>query len=407
MRANADGEGTRMANFGEPEEKNLTVVRDTVPVVTEAKEVAVPEPQTPALPSRDPYAGASVQPFDERACGILTAKIPDADIDILPTGELYVSQVRYRRILNDAFGVGGWALIPRGDLRLNPADKYMYQKWALYAHGRFISEAIGEQEYQETNARMSYAAAAEGAKSNALTRCCKDLGIASECWDKHFTNGFVAQYCIQVWREGKNKPEWRRIDSPPFYNERGPVKGERVDRSTSQAPPPPPPDMEDIFPEPSDSFQASSDEAVTDAQALSVTQWCRSFGVDFKTVFGPWFSVDDPRKMTEPQYVKWLEIRDRFAPAAAPSKDIEKAGKIVDRAMNNVRAQSTNTNGGISEGKQKRFWAICGSGGKSRDDTKQIHDQILAQFGFKSSAEIPWKGSIYDEICKAAEKAAS
>jgi hypothetical protein len=165
--------------------------------------------------------------------------------------------------------------------------------------------------------------------------------------------------------------------------------------------------MEDIFPEPSDSFQASSDEAVTDAQALSVTQWCRSFGVDFKTVFGPWFSVDDPRKMTEPQYVKWLEIRDRFAPAAAPSKDIEKAGKIVDRAMNNVRAQSTNTNGGISEGKQKRFWAICGSGGKSRDDTKQIHDQILAQFGFKSSAEIPWKGSIYDEICKAAEKAAS
>ncbi len=161
-------------------------------------------------------------------------------------------------------------------------------------------------------------------------------------------------------------------------------------------------DAEEFYPDPSTSFQASSDEPVTDAQALSVTQWCRSFGVDFKAVFGPWFSVDRPEKMTQPQFVKWLEIRDRFAvQPPAPSKDIAKAEQIINQAQERVRQQnpSTNTNGGISEGKQRRFWAIAKS--------KEVAKQVLDQFGFTDPAEIPWKGDIYDKMCKAAEEANS
>ena len=38
---------------------------------------------------------------------------------------------------------------------------------------------------------MVYGKAMEAAKSNALVRCCKDLGIASELWDpKVYRNGF-------------------------------------------------------------------------------------------------------------------------------------------------------------------------------------------------------------------------
>ena len=161
-------------------------------------------------------------------------------------------------------------------------------------------------------------------------------------------------------------------------------------------------DAEEFYPDPSTSFQASSDEPVTDAQALSVTQWCRSFGIDFKGVFSSWFSVDDPRKMTQPQFVKWLEIRDRFAvQPPAPSKDIAKAEQIINQAQERVRQQnpSTNTNGGISEGKQRRFWAIAKS--------KEVAKQVLDQFGFADPAQIPWRGDIYDKMCKAAEEANS
>ena len=33
---------------------------------------------------------------------------------------------------------------------------------------------------------MTLAMAEESAKSNAMMRCCKDLGIASELWDPNF-----------------------------------------------------------------------------------------------------------------------------------------------------------------------------------------------------------------------------
>jgi len=30
-------------------------------------------------------------------------------------GLIYVPEIKYRRILNHAFGPGGWALVPRGE----------------------------------------------------------------------------------------------------------------------------------------------------------------------------------------------------------------------------------------------------------------------------------------------------
>jgi hypothetical protein len=46
-------------------------------------------------------------------------------------------------------------------------------------HGRLVSVARGEQDYFDPE---GIATATEGCKSNALMRCCKDLGIASELW---------------------------------------------------------------------------------------------------------------------------------------------------------------------------------------------------------------------------------
>jgi hypothetical protein len=60
----------------------------------------------------------------------------------------------------------------------------------------------------------------EGAKSNALMRCCKDLGIASELWDPNYIIEWSKKHAVKVWCEhqvNKNKKLLtRRRDRPAF-----------------------------------------------------------------------------------------------------------------------------------------------------------------------------------------------
>ena len=68
--------------------------------------------------TRDPYDGISAEPFPQKIAEILMRPIPDADIEIKPDGHLYLPEIKYRRILNLAFGPGGWALQPRGPTQM-------------------------------------------------------------------------------------------------------------------------------------------------------------------------------------------------------------------------------------------------------------------------------------------------
>ena len=189
------------------------------------------------------YRGVSVLPATEAQTEILLRPCDDTELDILPTGEVYLSQVGYRRRLNEAFRPGGWALVPIDD-RPIIHGRTMMQRWALYIGGRFISSAYGEQDYFEQNERQSYATAAESLKSNALMRCCKDLGIASECWDRHFTQTFKAATCVKVWRTKTKRQggqlgvfQWRRRDAEPFYDEGGAKTKDEHDDDAAQAAP--------------------------------------------------------------------------------------------------------------------------------------------------------------------------
>jgi hypothetical protein len=167
------------------------------------------------------YSGASLLRLDHEEAEQLAAAFPSDALDVKPTGEVFVSQVHYRRRLNKVFGPGQWALVPRGAWTRDGGT--MMREYVLYARGHFIAEAVGECEYQESNDRMTWADAAEGCKSNALTRACKDLGIASECWDRLFATNWRNEHCIQVWVQKRNKPQWRRFDQPAFYGETGPT----------------------------------------------------------------------------------------------------------------------------------------------------------------------------------------
>lgn len=215
-----------------------------IPDVVETDKIVVLPAQ--AEPEFSGYRGAGTLIVTSEEQARLGEKLADDAHDILPTGEVYVSQVHYRRILNGTFGPGQWAMVPRGafvketkgrddDSNNKKTKQFVYREFAMVVRGHFVAEATGEQEYFEDS--MTYATACEAVKSNALTRCCKDLGIASECWDKRFCETFKAQYCVQVWRKDVKKPEWRRRDSTPFWNEAGLVaKRETVAPQGKEAP---------------------------------------------------------------------------------------------------------------------------------------------------------------------------
>ncbi len=64
------------------------------------------------------------------------APIPFDDVEVKPDGIIYLPEIKYRRILNKAFGPGGWGLAPRGETIVT--GKSITREYALVAHGRFV-----------------------------------------------------------------------------------------------------------------------------------------------------------------------------------------------------------------------------------------------------------------------------
>ena len=144
------------------------------------------------------FDGMATEPFPEEARKVLAEPVDDAAVEIKPDGIVYVPGVYYRRQLTRAFGAGGWAIVPRSPARVM-GDVVVYPG-ALYCLGRFVAEAVGECTYRQ-NSNMSYASCVEGAKTDALSRCCKDLGMATELWDKAWRDRWQAEYAESYWGE--------------------------------------------------------------------------------------------------------------------------------------------------------------------------------------------------------------
>jgi len=161
------------------------------------------------------YHGLSTQAFSKDIAEILLAPVDEMDIEMKPDGLIYLPEIKYRRVLNKAFGPGGWGLAPRSETNVGP--KVVSREYALVCQGRLVAVARGEQEYFDPS---NIPTATEGCKSNALMRCCKDLGIASELWDPRFIREFKAKHCVDVFAEHlptkKKKKLWRRKDQPKF-----------------------------------------------------------------------------------------------------------------------------------------------------------------------------------------------
>ena len=73
-------------------------------------------------------------------------------------------------------------------------DNIVVYHGALVCLGRFVAEAVGECFYRANNPNMSYASCVEGAKTDAISRCCKDLGIATDMWDANWREEWKEKY---------------------------------------------------------------------------------------------------------------------------------------------------------------------------------------------------------------------
>lgn len=171
--------------------------------------ITTPTQQGEPINWGDSFHGLGGAPFSREISDILLSPLNEKDIEIKPDGLLYLPEIKYRRILNRAFGPGGWGLAPRTETYITP--KQISREYALVCHGRLVSVARGEQDYFGGEEKVT--TALEGCKSNALMRCCKDLGIASELWDPSFIKDWKKKYCDEVFGEHvvnkKKKKLWK------------------------------------------------------------------------------------------------------------------------------------------------------------------------------------------------------
>ncbi|MCJ1321868.1 hypothetical protein MMC15_007213 [Xylographa vitiligo] len=152
------------------------------------------------------FHGLSAQPFSKEAVDILLQPMSPDDIEVKPDGIIYLPEIKYRRLLNKAFGPGAWGLAPRGETIVTA--KAVTREYALVVLGRLVSVARGEQDYFLPEGIPT---AAEGCKSNALMRCCKDLGVASELWDPVFIRKFNAQHVKELFVEHQLTKKRRKM----------------------------------------------------------------------------------------------------------------------------------------------------------------------------------------------------
>lgn len=168
-----------------------------------------PQQQAPSLDFSNEIkkmiSTAGTLDLTEKQNDILYSPVKDHDVFIKPDGLIYLSWMKYSERLNKAFGGTSWTMIPEGTPKVMGQKNLIIWPFHFVIKGVYCGFAIGEQQYFD-NGRMSYGEACEGAKSNALMRLCKNIGIGLELWDKNFIDRWVKTYAESyIDRDGKTK----------------------------------------------------------------------------------------------------------------------------------------------------------------------------------------------------------
>ena len=267
------------------------------------------------------YGGIAVAPFPKEAIEVLRRPFDPDLVEIKPDGICYMPGVFYRSVLNEAFGPGAWAIAPRGPARRVPkgGGELVIFHGVLIILGRFVSEKIGGCMYFPSNRGMTYADAYEGAITECLSRCCKEIVPSVEVlWRKGWREEWTAKYAEQYFDQREGKNQWRRKDSLrksclspdaiPTTEEGLSVSG--VDSAPSVAPGESPPPAADRVPESTPTAPAV-DGPATDSTldrleklAFEELKWPHDYA-------GRWlfttFGTRNPGDLTEAKAVEAIE----------------------------------------------------------------------------------------------------
>lgn len=129
----------------------------------------------------------------------LSADFPDEAFKPGAAGKehlIYIEHAYLRGRLNEVFGMGQWALIPRNrwaeeftTAKGVPGTK-VYVEAMLVVRGCFVGEAVGSMDYYPSNGQQDYSDAVEGSKTAAFRRCAKEFGIGLQAWKKDWCEGW-------------------------------------------------------------------------------------------------------------------------------------------------------------------------------------------------------------------------
>ena len=168
-------------------------------------------PPEPAIAGPDALSYVEdAEPYDDVTQAILSTKVNPEVVEVRqPNDLLYVPWIHYQTILMQAFGPGGFRMVPKrparqqgnvftweGSLWVRPRGSKKFQ---------FVDEAVGECGIQ------SAGNGPEGAKSDCLTKCCKRLGIFMELFDPAWRRWWEGNYKA-THQAAKGKRGWVERD---------------------------------------------------------------------------------------------------------------------------------------------------------------------------------------------------
>jgi hypothetical protein len=166
------------------------------------------------------WSEASTQRVTKEQEAILRQPLDPDWVEVKYPNIPYVPVAYYRKVLNDAFGPGGWALVEIGRVRPVPMDKKFNKQSVMYflpavlvVEGRPIYKTVGEFELLGDNDSVSDGDALEACRSNAITRAGgKGLGIAEEIHWAAWTRKWLREYCRELGKTNKGVPILARKD---------------------------------------------------------------------------------------------------------------------------------------------------------------------------------------------------
>jgi hypothetical protein len=212
---------------------------DTAAMIREFAHPTAPAPAPPAahrvLTEEVDLHAFGLQPLEitPEQEAILSEPVNPEDVRVLPdrNGTIYLSHPTYTKWLNRAFGRGQWQLVQVALAKINEANEVIVP-YVLFVKGKAIAFANGQQEWhggedrENQNKAQSMGDALEATKAYALRRCCKNLGIGLELWDKLWADQFLQDYCVKVpveikrGNDTRTAYQWRLKRAPKFWNEK-------------------------------------------------------------------------------------------------------------------------------------------------------------------------------------------